>query len=158
MDERAAKMFEKRAAVPGTFTKAGVGLIIVDDAGRVLLEKRSDCGMWGLPGGKIEPGETILDAAIREAKEETGLDLTITRLLGVYSDPATRIVTYPDNGDVAQLIDVFVEARIVSGTLTVSAESESLNFFALGSLPDELIPPVIEPLNDYKAGRAGVIR
>lgn len=158
MNERARRMFEKRIVVPGTFTKAGVGVIIQDRAGRILLEKRKDCGMWGLPGGKIEPGETIEQAAMRESKEETGLDTQITALIGVYSDPGTRIVTYLDNGDVAHLIDIILAAKITGGSLSVSEESEDLQFFLTSNLPDDLIPPVVMPLADYIAGKTCLIK
>ena len=56
-----------------THVKVGVGVIILDDSGRILLEKRRDNGMWGLPGGGIEPGESIYETALREVEEETGL-------------------------------------------------------------------------------------
>ena len=72
---------------PNTLVKAGVGIIITDSEGWILLERRSDNGMWSLPGGGIEAGESITEAAIREVKEETGLDVRITGLVGVYSDP-----------------------------------------------------------------------
>ena len=60
--------------------KVGVGVIVVDDSGEILLEKRRDNGMWGLPGGGIEPGESVYETALREVKEETGLDIEITGL------------------------------------------------------------------------------
>ena len=98
--------------------------------GRVLLERRADCGMWCLPGGRVEPGETVARAAIREAEEETGLQLALRGFLGVFSDPARRIVRYPDNGDLRHLVDVAVLAEPVGGTLRTSAESLALEWFA----------------------------
>ena len=88
-----------------TSVRAGVGVFVLQEGGTILLEKRSDCGLWGLPGGKIEPGESIRQAAEREVLEETGLLIQITRLIGVYSDPAGRIVTFPDDGDSVHLVD-----------------------------------------------------
>ena len=85
----------------------------------ILLEKRCDCGWWGLPGGWVEPGESLAVAAVREVLEETGLSVEVTHLIGVYSDSG-RIVTYPDNGDVVQLIDIVVGARVLSGSLMCS--------------------------------------
>ena len=123
-----------------THVKVGVGAIILDDTGRILLEKRSDNGMWGLPGGGIEPGESIRVTALREIKEETGLDIEITGLVGVYSDPqAGRIVTYPDNGDIRQLIDIVLIGVVVSGKMIKSSESLDLRFFNTDSFPTDLV-------------------
>lgn len=126
-----------------------------DISGRILLEKRSDCGWWGLPGGRIEPGESVRQAAIREVKEETGLTVEITRLLGVYSEPAGRIVTYPDN--VVHLVDIVLEARILSGELSCSSESEMLEFLDPGQLPTEIVPPAQKPLQDFINGCTSII-
>jgi 8-oxo-dGTP pyrophosphatase MutT (NUDIX family) len=151
-------MFFNQIASATTLVRAGVGVIIQSDEGQVLLEKRSDCGLWGLPGGRIEPGESIVAAALREVKEETGLDIEITQLLGVYSGPHDRIVTYPDN--VVQLIDVILLASVISGVLTCSSESEALEFFRLNALPKEheIVPPAREPIVDFVGGMVGVIR
>ena len=65
--------------------KIGVFAIIVDNQKRVLLGHRCDYNVWDLPGGGMESGETPWDCAVREVKEETGLDVQVTRLLGVYS-------------------------------------------------------------------------
>ena len=62
-------MFSQKATTQKTKIKVGVGIFIIDDQGRILLERRKDCGMWGLPGGKIEPGESVMDAAVREVLE-----------------------------------------------------------------------------------------
>ena len=85
----------------------------------------------------------------RETLEETGLEVKIERLLGIYSDPKERTVTYLDNGDVAQLIDIVFIAKKQTGELKVSAESEELKFFDSQHLPEDLIPPVFAPLADY---------
>ncbi len=152
-------MYSNNLTNPKTTVKAGVGIIVMDDEQRILLEKRSDNGWWGLLGGAIEPGETVLNAAIREAKEESNLDVRITGILGVYSDPADgRIVTYPDNGDVRHLIDVVFVAEIISGKLRKSHESIELGFFNLNSLPSDIVPPALQPLKDYADGKVFVIR
>src|SRR5437868_12667488 len=106
------------------------GVVIRGPGETILLEKRRDCGWWGLPGGKVEPGESLVDAAVREVREETGLAVEVTHLIGVYSEPCGRIVTYPDNGDVVQLVDVVVGARVLSGSLTCSQEREEVRFFS----------------------------
>lgn len=152
------KMFALRHAPPGARIKLGVGVAVRDGEGRLLLEKRSDCGMWGFPGGRVEPGETVEQAACREVLEETGLTIRIERLIGVYSDPAERMVVYPDNGDVRQLVDIFFEASIVSGELRLSHESEALRFFQPCDLPGlDLVRPAIRPLEHYLQGATGII-
>jgi ADP-ribose pyrophosphatase YjhB (NUDIX family) len=138
--------------------RLGVGVIIEDARGWILLEKRSDNGMWGPPGGGIEPGESVAQAAMREVREETGLTVEVAGLLGVYSEPVDRIVTYADNGDVRHLVDVVVQGVIRSGTLARSAESQALAFFPPTRLPSEVTPPARQPLEDFIAHRTGVLR
>ena len=141
-----------------TRTRIGVGVLVMDARGRLLLERRSDCGWWGLPGGRIEPGETIEQTARREVQEETGLDIVVTGLVGVYSDPAGRIVTYPGDHCSVHLIDAVVSAKIVSGTLCPSAESLELRFFSLETLPEDIVPPAVAPVTDFCHGGSGIIR
>ena len=156
MNPTAQRMFAKRAADANTVVRAGVGVIVRDEDGRILLEKRRDCGLWGLPGGRIEAGESVAQAARREVKEETGLTVRITRLQGVYSEPTDRIVTFPDN--VVQLVDIVLEATVVSGELAGSDESETIQFFDPASLPPDVVPPAKLPLQHAAIGRAGVVR
>jgi len=143
--------------VEGMRVRAGVGVVVRGPEETILLEKRRDCGWWGLPGGKVEPGESLIDAAVREVLEETGLTVEITHLIGVYSDPDGRIVTYPDNGDVVQLIDVVVGARVLSGSIRCSEESEDVRFFSASQLPKEIVPPARQPIVDAFQGRCGVL-
>jgi 8-oxo-dGTP pyrophosphatase MutT (NUDIX family) len=77
----------------GMGVRIGVGVVIRGSGDTILLERRCDCGWWGLPGGRVEPGESLVDAAVREVREETGLAVEVTHLIGVYSDPRGRIVT-----------------------------------------------------------------
>jgi ADP-ribose pyrophosphatase YjhB (NUDIX family) len=157
MNPNGFNMYAPKRPDANTRVKAGVGVIVLDPAGRILLERRSDNGWWGLPGGAIEAGESVRQAALREVREETGLEVCITGLLGVYSEPAGRIVRYPDNGDVAHLVDIALTAEIVSGKLTVSSESLDLKFFPPDSLPPEIVPPARQPLRDFMSRRTGNI-
>jgi len=150
MNPESMKMYADSVTDPNTRVKVGVGIVITDSHGRILLERRSDNGIWGLPGGAIEPGESVIETAVREAKEETNLDIRITGLVGVYSEPsAGRIVTYPDNGDVAQLVDVVLTAEIESGEISISTESLCLKFFNPDSFPVDIVPPAVQPLQDF---------
>ena len=150
-------MFTVDPAQPPTRIKLGIAVLVSDKQGWVLLEKRSDCGLWGVPGGRIEPGESIQDAAVREIQEETGLTVRVTRLIGVYSDPEEgRIITYPDG--VVHGIDIFVESAIVGGDLRPSDESEALQFFDPAELPPDLVPGSRALLADIKQVNTGQVR
>ena len=96
----------------------GGSAVVVDDAGRVLLQRRADSGNWSLPGGVMEVGETIEQCVIREVREETGLDVEITGLLGIYTDPA-HVIAYAD-GEVRQEFAITYLARIVGGSIMTS--------------------------------------
>ncbi|MCD9144474.1 NUDIX hydrolase [Streptomyces albireticuli] len=106
--------------------------VVTDDAGRVLLQRRRDSGLWALPGGGMEIGDSLPGAAVREVKEETGLDVEITGLVGTYTDPR-HVIAYTD-GEVRRQFNVCFTARITGGALAVSEESTELRFVT----PDEL--------------------
>jgi ADP-ribose pyrophosphatase YjhB (NUDIX family) len=118
--------------------RPGVTAIILTGEG-VLLQRRSDNGLWGLPGGAVEPGESISEAVAREVREETGLEVRPIRLIGVYSSPTLhQVVTYPD-GNVIHYVSSSFECRIVGGTLACGVESLELGWFDPEVLPEALV-------------------
>jgi 8-oxo-dGTP pyrophosphatase MutT (NUDIX family) len=118
--------------------RPGVGAVIFEN-GRVLLQRRDDNGRWGLPGGGVEPGESVRQALIREVREETGLDVEPVRLIGVYSDPAYhQVVTYPDGKVVHYVSNVF-ECTVRAGSLTCGDESLELDWFDPERLPEDVM-------------------
>lgn len=157
VSSRRAAMFGQRSADDGTKLRLTVGVLIRNAAGAVLLEKRRDCGLWCVPGGRVEPGESLQATAAREVFEETGLRITVTRLVGVYSGPEDHILTFPDG--VVQTVDVMLAADIAAGELRVSDESETLRFFDEHRLPpdDEIVPAARRVLGDYFGGLSGVV-
>lgn len=108
------------------------GICIVNQNAEVLLQKRGDKNKWGCPGGALEIGESIEECALREVKEETGLDVKIEYLIGVYS---LYFDKYP-NGDEAQCITHFFKGSPVSGKLVIDQkETLELQYFKLDGCP-----------------------
>ncbi len=122
-----------------TQIRPGVAAIIQDAQGQILLQRRSDNGLWGLPGGSVEIGESVRDAIVREVREETGLTVEVVRLVGVYSDPKLQIVRYPD-GNVVHYVSTLYVCRTLGGTLQTCDETLDLNFFDPAHLPEDLLP------------------
>lgn len=105
---------------------AAASAVVTDDQGRILLQRRRDNGLWALPGGGMELSDSLPGTAVREVKEETGLDVEITGLVGTYTDPR-HIIAYSD-GEVRRQFNVCFTARITGGELTISDESTELRF------------------------------
>lgn len=106
-----------------------VNVVVTDDAGRILLIKRSDNDNWAVPGGAIDLGESVAQAAVRETKEETGIDCEITGLVGIYSDPK-HVLLYTSNGEVRQEFSIVLTGRVVGGEPTPSDESLEVQWVA----------------------------
>ncbi|MFD7583392.1 NUDIX hydrolase [Kitasatospora sp. NPDC059817] len=132
-------------------------VVVVDDAGRVLLQRRTDNGMWALPGGRMDIGESIAGCGIRETREETGLDVEITGIVGTYTDP--RHVLAYDDGEVRQEFSVCLLGRPVGGELRVSDESHEVAWFTPAGT-DELpmVPSIRKRLTDWRSGATPVVR
>lgn len=113
--------------------------VIFDGQGSVLLEKRSDNGFWGLSGGNLEIGESAQDAVIREVLEETGLTVTITRLIGIYSHPENFCVIQHKEGDSVYMVSIVFECSVLCGHLQISEESTDLLYHSINSLPSQVL-------------------
>jgi ADP-ribose pyrophosphatase YjhB (NUDIX family) len=121
--------------------RPGVSAVVFDSDGRVLLHRRTDNGLWSLPGGAVEYGEAVTEALVREVREETGLTVTVRRLVGVYSHPDLgQIVTYPD-GNVIHFVSLCFECVPAgAGELALSDESSAVAWFDPARLPSALMP------------------
>jgi ADP-ribose pyrophosphatase YjhB (NUDIX family) len=105
--------------------------VVVMQEGKVLLTKRNDFHVWCLPSGGVEDGESIAQAAIRETKEETGIDVELTRLVGVYS----RLGGIPEVSAHAALF----EARPIGGEIKIQpGETLEVRYFSREEIPEEM--------------------
>lgn len=131
------------------------GCIIFDEDDRLLLQKRSDCEQWGFLGGMVEFGESVSETAVREVKEESGLDVEITSLYGVYS----KYYAEYTNGDKAQPIVHLFKAKIINGELIEqNDETLELKFFELNHIPPLFCKQHQDALDDIISGREYVYR
>lgn len=102
--------------------------VVTDQDGRILLQRRADSGLYALPGGMMDLGESLPQTAVREVREESGLDVEITGLVGTYTDPL-HVIAYSD-GEVRQQFNICFAARVIGGNLRISDESTDLRFVA----------------------------
>lgn len=109
--------------------RLGCSAAILHEDGRVLLTRRTDNGQWCLPGGRMESGESAAEACEREVFEETGLNVRVKRLVGIYSHP-DQLVVYPD-GNKAHVVALHFEAEITGGELGLSNETTDFGYFTL---------------------------
>ena len=113
--------------------------VIFDRFGQVLLQKRSDKGWWGLPGGKLEIGENFQNCIVREVKEETNLVVDPKNLIKVYSDLSDyKAIEYPD-GKLVQYITALFVCKKISGYLNLSKESTDIGYYDPQKLPEQTL-------------------
>lgn len=129
---------------------ATVDIVIEIDGGVVLVRRRNPPAGWALPGGFIDPGESAAQAACREAKEETGLDVDLVELLGVYSDPRR------DPRGLFTISAVFI-ARAV-GRPVAGDDAAEARVFAMDALPPDIAFDHPTIISDYGRLRAGLGR
>ena len=123
-----------------------VNIAVIHD-GQVLLTKREDFEVWCLPGGGVEEGESLAEAAIRETKEETGLDVELTRLVGAYS----RLGGFPD------IHAILYVARPIGGEICLQpGETVEVRYFSVDDLPAEMLFGQKQRILDAMHGLSGV--
>ncbi len=114
----------------------GACAIIFDERDRVLLSHRRDLDLWNLPGGGVESGELPTEAVVRETREETGLEVVIERLVGIYGKK--------DRDD---LVFAFT-CRVVGGRLSITDEADESRYFSVNAIPLNISPKQIERIHD----------
>ncbi len=126
----------------------GVNVAIIQD-GKILLTKRRDFEVWCLPGGEVEAGESVAQAAIREAQEEVGFTIELERLVGIHSRPQWLAT----GGHV-----VLISAKIVGGELKTQPEEViEARFFSADELPTEMLLGHRQQIEDALAGVCGAV-
>ena len=111
-----------------------VNVIVVNDADEMLLIRRTDNGNWAVPGGAIDLGESVAQAAVRETLEETGIECAITGIVGIYSDPR-HVIVYTSNGEARQEFSIVLTARPLTGQPTPGSESSEVRWVPKAELP-----------------------
>ena len=126
--------------------RVGVYAVIFNEEG-VLLAHRRDIDWWNLPGGGMEAGETVDEALCREVREETGLEVEIDQLVGVYSKPLKQEVV------------LAFRCRAIGGTPRATPESRECRYFAPDALPPNTLPKHRQRIEDALLNQpAAVIR
>jgi 8-oxo-dGTP pyrophosphatase MutT (NUDIX family) len=121
---------ERLAAEFGHITpKLGADAAIFDADGRILLQQRADDGKWCLPCGWVEPNETTDQCAVREAKEETGLDVRVIQLVDVFSRFPSS-----ENGPHAMVAVVYL-CEVIGGALQKSHEGLDVRYWHIDDVP-----------------------
>lgn len=138
------------APAPNSLVPAA-GTLTVDAAGRILLQRRRDTGQWALPMGKMELGETVVECAVRETAEETGVRVEVVGLVGIYSDPA-HIVAYGD-GEVRQEYEVTFVARPLGGVPAANDEASEVRWVVPADLDGyDIHPTMRRQIDDHLVG------
>jgi ADP-ribose pyrophosphatase YjhB (NUDIX family) len=117
---------DPQSPVPNSLVPS-VNVIVTNDAGDILMIRRSDNGNWAVPGGAIDLGESLPQAGVRETREESGIVCEITGLAGTYTDPR-HVILYTSNGEARQEFSIVLTARAVSGVPTRSSESTEVRW------------------------------
>lgn len=126
-----------------------VDVAAIDDQNRVLLTCREDFEVWCLPGGSVDAGESLAEAAVRETREETGLDVRLSHLVGVYSRPSL--------GGYHSLV-LFAAAPVGGSLRPDPREVTDARWFGAAEIPDDLLWGERERIEDALSGRVGVVR
>ncbi|MFB7410975.1 NUDIX hydrolase [Streptomyces sp. NPDC056202] len=131
--------FRDPAAPKANSVVPSVTVVVRDGEGRLLLIHKTDNDLWALPGGGHDIGERIGDTAVREVREETGIEVEVDNIVGLYTDP-DHVLAY-DDGEVRQQFSICFRARPVGGSLRTSSESKEVRWVSPADLDDLDIHP-----------------
>jgi 8-oxo-dGTP pyrophosphatase MutT (NUDIX family) len=126
----------------------GAAVLILDEQNRLLMMKRSDIGRWGIPGGAMELGEVVENAARREALEETNLEIGEMSLFGVFSGPELYY-KYP-GGDEVYNVSIVYASHKWQGEIKLNAEHSEWKWFHASDIPEDISPPIKPIIEQFK--------
>ena len=126
--------YDEPSAPEANSIRPSAGAFVLRD-GAVLLIQRSDNGNWSMPGGAQDPGESLTATARRETREETGVDVRIIGLVGIFTDPK-HVVHYTSNDEVRQEFTVIYRAEYLDGQPTPSDESTEVEWVPVDRVAD----------------------
>lgn len=134
-----------------TSRKPSASVLVQDDQGRVLLLRRTDNDLWTIPTGGLKKNETIRECGVRECREETGLDIEITGLVGVFTTPDHVIVyMHGDKIDeVRQPVNICLHARPIGGRMTPTDEASQVRWVPPSELAVYDIHPALRRRIDH---------
>ncbi len=124
---RRIDFYDDPAAPAANSLVPSVNVVVVNAAGEVLLIRRADNDNWAVPGGAVDLGESLVQAAVRETLEETGIECEVTGLVGIYTDPR-HVIVYTSNGEVRQEFSIVLTAQAMGGDPAVSEESREVRW------------------------------
>jgi ADP-ribose pyrophosphatase YjhB (NUDIX family) len=128
-----------------------VSAFIQDDEGRILMIRRTDNDLYSIPGGQLEIGETLAQAAVREVREETGIECEVTGVIGLYSNP-NHLIAY-DDGEVRQEFSICFRATPAGGKVRTSSESKEVMWVTPGDIDKLSMHPSILLRVDHALSR-----
>lgn len=131
--------FNDPHAPPANSIVPSVTAIVTNDAGDLLLVHKTDNDLWALPGGGMDLGEYIAQTVVREVEEETGIQVRVTGLVGIYTNP-NHVLAY-DDGEVRQQCSLCFTTEVVGGELRTSAETSEVRFVPIHQLDALTIHP-----------------
>lgn len=135
MSPRRIDYYDDPSAPKANSLVPSVNVVVVNDAGEILMIRRTDNDNWAVPGGAIDLGESVAQAAVRETREESGIECEITGIVGIYSDPK-HVLLYTSNGEVRQEFSIVLTARPLSGQPTPSSESSEVRWVPVSEVLD----------------------
>ncbi len=139
--------FHDPDAPAATSIVIAVSTFVLDERERLLMIRRTDNGLYALPGGRHELGETMTEAAVRETREETGVTVEVTGLIGIYSNPE-HVMAYSD-GEVRQEFSICFRAHPLGGELRTSDESSEVLWVDRADLKGIAVHPSIRMRIDH---------